>query len=97
MMVVFILIALAAVALKNIVWRIPAGNYKTLVSLWFVYYSCRIPVRELVWYSILAKTALWIVPTEAELMMSYSILIGIIHMYAGMFMKALNYAPRSKV
>ncbi|MGI6122866.1 MAG: V-type ATP synthase subunit I [Acetivibrionales bacterium] len=52
------------------------------------------------WFGIasLAKTALWIVPTEKpELMMSYSILIGIIHMYAGMFMKALNYIRRGQI
>ncbi|NLL96446.1 MAG: V-type ATP synthase subunit I [Clostridiaceae bacterium] len=45
------------------------------------------------WFGIpsLTKTALWIVPSQnPELMMTYSILIGIIHMYIGMFMKALN-------
>jgi len=52
------------------------------------------------WFGIgsLTKTALWIVPTEKpELMMSYSILIGIIHMYTGLFMKALNIARRSGI
>lgn len=52
------------------------------------------------WFGIasLTETALWIVPTEEpELMMSYAILIGIIHMYAGMFMKALNYIRRGQV
>lgn len=49
------------------------------------------------WFGIpsLVKTALWIVPTQnPELMMSYSMLIGIIHMYIGMFMKALNIVRR---
>lgn len=49
------------------------------------------------WFGIssLTKYALWIVPTEKpELMMSYSILIGIIHMYVGLFMKALNIVRR---
>jgi len=49
------------------------------------------------WFGIasLTKTALLIVPTEQpELMMSYSILLGIIHMYAGMFLKALNLIRR---
>lgn len=52
------------------------------------------------WFGIasLAKTALWIVPTEKpELMMSYSILIGIIHMYTGLFMKGLNLVRRGQI
>ena len=52
------------------------------------------------WFGIasLSKTALWIVPTEQpELMMSYSILIGIIHMYTGLFMKALNLIRRGQI
>ena len=52
------------------------------------------------WFGIasLAKTAIWIVPTEKpELMMSYSILIGIIHMYTGLFMKGLNLIRRGQV
>jgi V/A-type H+-transporting ATPase subunit I len=52
------------------------------------------------WFGIssLTKTALWIVPTEKpELMMSYTILIGIIHMYTGLFMKALNLIRRGHV
>lgn len=52
------------------------------------------------WFGIasLAKTALWIVPTEKpELMMSYTILIGIIHMYTGLFMKALNLIRRKQI
>lgn len=52
------------------------------------------------WFGIasLTKTALWIVPTEQpELMMSYSILLGIIHMYTGMFMQALNYLRRKQI
>lgn len=51
------------------------------------------------WFGIasLTKTALWIVPTEQpELMMSYSILLGIIHMYTGMFVKALNFIRRKQ-
>lgn len=52
------------------------------------------------WFGIssLTKYALWIVPTEKpELMMSYSILIGIIHMYVGLFMKALNIIRRDGI
>lgn len=52
------------------------------------------------WFGIasLTKTALWIVPTEEpELMMSYTILIGIIHMYTGLFMKALNLIRRGQI
>ncbi len=52
------------------------------------------------WFGIasLAKTALWIVPTEKpELMMSYSILIGIVHMYTGLFMKGLNLVRRGQI
>lgn len=52
------------------------------------------------WFGIasLAKTALWIVPTEKpELMMSYAILIGIIHMYTGLFMKGLNLVRRGQI
>lgn len=52
------------------------------------------------WFGIasLTKTALWIVPTEqTELMMSYSILIGIIHMFSGLFMKGLNLIRRGQV
>jgi len=52
------------------------------------------------WFGIssLTKTALWIVPTEQpELMMSYAILIGIIHMFTGLFMKALNLIRRGKI
>ncbi len=52
------------------------------------------------WFGIasLTKTALWIVPTEqTELMMSYSILIGIIHMFTGIFMKGLNLIRRGQI
>lgn len=52
------------------------------------------------WFGIasLAKTAIWIVPTEQpELMMSYSILIGIIHMFTGLLMKALNLIRKGKI
>lgn len=52
------------------------------------------------WFGIasLAKTAIWIVPTQKpELMMSYSILIGIIHMFTGLFMKALNLIRKGKI
>ncbi len=52
------------------------------------------------WFGIasLTKTALWIVPTEkTELMMSYSILIGIIHMFTGIFMKGLNLIRKGKI
>lgn len=52
------------------------------------------------WFGIasLSKTALWIVPTEKpELMMSWSILFGIIHMYTGLFLKALNLIRRGQI
>ncbi len=52
------------------------------------------------WFGIgsLSKTALWIVPTEKpELMMSWSILFGIIHMYTGLFIKGLNYIRRGQI
>lgn len=52
------------------------------------------------WFGIasLTKTALWIVPTEKpELMMSYTILIGIIHMFTGLFMKALNMIRKGQI
>ncbi|NLE24818.1 MAG: V-type ATP synthase subunit I, partial [Clostridiaceae bacterium] len=52
------------------------------------------------WFGIssLTKTAMWIIPTEKpELMMSYSILIGIIHMYSGLFMKALNLIRKGQI
>ncbi|NLO93271.1 MAG: V-type ATP synthase subunit I [Clostridiaceae bacterium] len=52
------------------------------------------------WFGIssLTKYALWIVPTEnPELMMSYAILIGIIHMFTGIVMKGLNSIRRGKV
>ncbi len=52
------------------------------------------------WFGIasLTKTALWIVPTEqTELMMSYSILIGIIHMFSGLVMKGLNLIRRGQI
>lgn len=52
------------------------------------------------WFGIssLTKTALWIVPTQKpELMMSYAILIGIIHMFTGLFMKALNLIRKGKI
>lgn len=52
------------------------------------------------WFGIasLTKTALWIVPTEqTELMMSYSILIGIIHMFTGLIMKGLNLIRKGQV
>lgn len=52
------------------------------------------------WFGIasLTKTALWIVPTEKpELMMSYTILIGIIHMFTGLFMKALNMIRKGHI
>ncbi len=52
------------------------------------------------WFGIaaLSKYALWIVPTQTpELMMSWAILFGIIHMYVGLFMKALNLIRRGQV
>lgn len=52
------------------------------------------------WFGIpaLAKTALWIVPTQQpELMMSYSILIGIVHMYTGLIVSALNLIRRGQI
>lgn len=51
------------------------------------------------WFGIasLSGTALLISPLdEPELMMSYSILFGIIHMYAGMFMQAINLIRRKQ-
>jgi V/A-type H+-transporting ATPase subunit I len=48
--------------------------------------------------SALTKYALWIVPTETpELMMSWAILFGIVHMFVGLFMKALNLIRRGQV
>ncbi len=52
------------------------------------------------WFGIaaLSKYALWIVPTQTpELMMSWSILFGIIHMFVGLFMKALNLIRRGQI
>jgi len=52
------------------------------------------------WFGIsaLSKTALWIVPTEnPELMMSWSILFGIIHMFTGFFIKGINYIRRGQI
>ncbi len=52
------------------------------------------------WFGIasLTKYALWIVPTQTpELMMSWAILFGIIHMYVGLFMKAVNYIRHGKI
>lgn len=52
------------------------------------------------WFGIsaFAKTALWIVPTEnPELMMSWAILFGIIHMYIGLFIKGLNLIRRGLI
>lgn len=52
------------------------------------------------WFGIpsLSKTALLIVPTEQpELMMSYSILIGIIHMYTGIIISGINLIRRGQI
>jgi V/A-type H+-transporting ATPase subunit I len=52
------------------------------------------------WFGIesLSGTALWLVPTrDTEALMSWSLVFGIIHMYSGLFLKAINLIRRKQV